>query len=96
MACRCAQVNGKTVMRWVRFLAKPDGYCSRVSARVSETSLRAYERHEGVPESVVAAAAAASTHGEARRMRRVRTHAACVLKCYVSQSSLLCRHACVR
>lgn len=64
------QMNGRAIVRWARFLSGKyadavDGACLNTAA------LHAYERVNGVPDSMVDAAVTASTEEEARALTQV-------------------------
>jgi hypothetical protein len=68
------QVRGAVVVRWCRLLA--GAYRDRLQGvRLDDAALQAYERLDGVPESLVTAAIAAPAEEAAADLARVRARA---------------------
>lgn len=69
--CYAAQVNGRTVVRWARFLS--GRYMDVVGGlTLSDAALAAYETVRGVPDSLVAASVCAATAEEVQELEKVR------------------------
>jgi hypothetical protein len=66
----CPKVNGRTIVRWARFLA--GDYASNVcDAEMNDAAVVAYSAIAGVPESLLNSAIASATEEEAEALQRV-------------------------